>query len=69
MNTSILTVPVSVEAKTKEELTIAMLAVQKRLKSKVHFFDISFVKGKWTAWYEVDLRSQLIRENDANTTE
>ena len=64
MNTSLLTVPVSIEAKTKPELTKLMLAVQMRLNSKVHFFDITFVKGKWVAWYEADFQTQLVKDNE-----
>ena len=59
MNDSLLTVPVSIEAPDREKLTILMLTVQSRLHAKVHFFDIQVVKGKWIAWYEIDLRKRL----------
>jgi len=61
MTTSLFTVPVSIEAKSRDEMTKLMLAVQGRLSRKVSFFDIQFVQGKWVAWYEIDLKSQLIK--------
>ena len=61
MSTSLLTVPTSIEAKTRDELTMLMLVVQSRLKAKVHFFDIQFEQGKWIAWYEVNLEATLVK--------
>ena len=69
MNTSLFTVPVSVQASSREELTKFMLAIQARLRAKVHFFDIQKDGKKWVAWYEVDLRSKLVGEISADTSE
>jgi len=57
MNTSILTVPTSITAKSRGELTKQMLIIQRKLESKLHFFDIQFVKGEWVAWYEADFKN------------
>jgi len=67
MNTSLFTVPISVEATSREELTRKMLAIQARLRLKIHFFDIQKDGKKWVAWYEVDLKSQLVRGEDGTT--
>lgn len=60
-SSNLLTVPVSIEAKSRDDLTKLMLAIQGRLRLKIAFFDIQFAQGKWIAWYEVDFRSKIMK--------
>ena len=64
MSSLLFTVPVSVTAKTRDELTMACLQVQMNTGLKVRFFDINFVKGEWIAWYEIDMESALIKASN-----
>lgn len=60
MVTSILVVPHFIEAESKEDLVRLMLALQTRLKKKLHFFDIQKDGKKWVAWYELDKRTEFM---------
>jgi hypothetical protein len=48
-------VPVSISAPTEKELTLKMLANNTIFSCQFLYFDIQFVKGKWTAWYFNDI--------------
>ena len=61
MNNSLLTVPQFIEAGSKQELVRFMLALQTRVKMKLHFFDIQKDGKKWVAWYEIDLKPELLK--------
>jgi len=58
---NLLTVPQFIEASSKEELVRKMLALQSRLKLKLHFFDIQKDGKKWVAWYERDFKADMLK--------
>lgn len=56
-------VPYYLEARTKEELYLLMLANNAKHKIKFHYFDFTFAQGKWTCWFEIRLTDKLEKSN------
>ena len=56
MNTPVINkVPVSISAKTPDELSALCLELNHRTQTENRYFDISFVQGRWYAWYLQDI--------------
>lgn len=57
--------PASLEAKTKDELRLLMIANDIKHTRKFHYFDFSFATGKWHCWYEISLRDKEVKEAES----
>jgi len=57
-----LSLPQTLEAKTKDELIVLCQRAQIKFSRKIHFYDFSFAKSKWHCWF--DLPVTAIRENN-----
>lgn len=54
-------IPVSIEARTRSELSGKMLENNFRYSSFFKYFDIQKDGKRWVAWYYADIRSQVIK--------
>lgn len=61
--------PFSLQAKTKQELRLQMLAVNKKYGKKFHFFDFSYAQGMWHCWFELSERERFAVEQAEGSNE
>lgn len=47
-------VPASLEAKTKQQLRLLMMATNRRYGKRFHYFDFCYADGKWHCWFELN---------------
>jgi hypothetical protein len=56
-------VPVSITAKTKEDLTLAMLNNNIQKSKQFTYFDIQKDGKEWIAWYYNDVYEEALKQN------
>lgn len=56
--------PMFLSAKSPLDLRMLMMANNIKHRRKFHYFDISFAKGKWYCWFELD-EIERIKEGDS----
>jgi len=54
--------PSYIEADSKDELRLVMLANNRRHNRRFSYFDIQFAEGKWVAWFEISIQDKEVKE-------
>lgn len=61
-------IPVSIEARTRSELSGAMLINNAKFNSFFRYFDIQKDGKRWVAWYYADVRDQVLKHQVKRVT-